>query len=159
MQRASWDMLAGTGELRALDGAALRSALAGTPAAAALDTPSGQQALAALRDGTLPAGPAAITLVARVQAATDAIEQGQPDAEIARLLAEISGADLDEALRASQQQVLALDALLKPVSQAIELLRSISRPRRATPRCGAISRRRGSSTTRSATTPRRASTR
>ena len=122
MQRASWDMLANTVELRVLDVAALRLALAGSAAATLLDTPAGQQALAALRDGKLPVNLAVPTLVPRVQAATDALESSKSDSEIAQLLTEVSGADLDEALRTWQQHVLAFDELIKPVNQAIDAL-------------------------------------
>jgi hypothetical protein len=122
MQRTSLDLLAGTVELRPLDLAALRALLAGTPAAALFDSPAGAALAAALRDAALPATLAAPALPAKVQAAADALEAARPDAEIAQRLGEIAGAELDEALRASQRHVLAFDERVQPVTQAIEAI-------------------------------------
>ncbi len=122
MQRTSLDLLSSTVELRPLDLAALRALLVGTTAIAVFDTPAGAPVSAGLRDATLPAALAAPPLPPRVQAAAAALEAARPDAEIAQLLAEITGAELDEALRAWQQHVLAFDGLVQPITRAIEAL-------------------------------------
>jgi hypothetical protein len=122
MQRTSLDLLAGLGELRPLDLAALRALLAGPPAATIFDSPAGAAVVAALRDAALPAGLAAPTLPPKVQAAANALESARPDAELAQLVNEITGAELDEALRAAQQHALAFDELLQPITRAIEAL-------------------------------------
>ncbi|MBL9199533.1 MAG: hypothetical protein JNL39_03460 [Opitutaceae bacterium] len=122
MQRTSLDLLAATVELRPLDVAALRALLAGTGAVAVFDTPAGASVTVALREAALPQGLAAPVLPPKVQAATDALESAKPDPEIARLLGEIAGGELDEALRSWQRHVLAADEMTKPISDAIEAL-------------------------------------
>ncbi len=120
MLRGTLDLLGGSAELRSLDAAALRRAFAGTPFAAELDAASAPAALAALAGGALPPLPSALALDAGVKAVLLAIETGQPDAEVARLLSALDGATLDEALRLGQAQTLAFDELTKPINQAIE---------------------------------------
>lgn len=122
VQQTTVDLMFNTSEVRALEPAALRLAFAGAPAAlAALETPAGQQALAALCDGALPKLAAPPVPTAGVRAALEALEASRPEAEIAARLAQVTDVDLAEALQASQAHALALDGLLKPLSQAIDL--------------------------------------
>jgi hypothetical protein len=109
-----------TAGIRALDPAALRLALAGSPAAASLDSATAQLALAALRDGTMPKTAASPALATSVHAALSALDESKSDAEIATLIGQIAGGTLDEALRATQAHALALDAQLKPIGQHID---------------------------------------
>lgn len=119
--RTTLDTMAVNSGIGALDPAALRRALAGSPAAASLDSAAAQQALAALCDGTMPKTAASPALHPSVHAALSALEESQPDADIATLINQIAGGTLDEALRAIQAHALALDALLKPIGQNIDL--------------------------------------
>lgn len=119
--RSTLDTMGATTGVRPLDPAALRQALAGTPAAAELETAAGRQALAALANGTLPKLPPASPPAASVQAALTALEESRPDAELARLLATVDGGPLDEALRQAQAHALALDELTKPIGHAIDV--------------------------------------
>ena len=118
--RTTLDLMATTAGLRVLDPDALRQALAGTATAATLDTAAGQQALVALRGGTLPKIAAAPTPAPTVQAALAALEESKSDAEVASLINQIAGSALDNALRDVQAHALAFDALLKPIGQAID---------------------------------------
>ena len=107
-------------EGRPLDLAALRSGLAGTSAAAELNTPAGQQTFSVLSTGALPALPPSLEFAANVKAALAALDESRPDAEVAALLNKIDGAALDGALRQGHEQALAFDALLKPIGQTID---------------------------------------
>jgi hypothetical protein len=118
--RTTLDQMTATSATRALDLASLRQALAGTALAASLDAPAGRQALAALREGTLPKPATSPVLPPAVQAALAALEASKPDAEIARLIGQISGEPLDTALRDLQAHVLAVDDLYRTLSQAID---------------------------------------
>jgi hypothetical protein len=118
--RTTLDLMAATAGARALDALALRQALAGTPLAAGFDTTAGQQALAVLRDGTMPKAAARPSFPPEVQATLAALEATKPDAEIARLLGRISSGPLDQALSAMQAHALATDDLYRAVSQAVD---------------------------------------
>lgn len=119
--RTTLDMMGSTGALHAIDVAALRVALAGLPLGGNLDAGAARQALAALGDGAMPKLPSGPVLAPAVLAAMAALEESKSDAEIAVLLGQIRGAALDKALADLQAQALALDALFKPVGNAIEL--------------------------------------
>jgi hypothetical protein len=122
LQNNTLDLLLASDGRRALDLATLRSAFAGSPAIAALDSPAGQQALTMLNEGTLPKLPPAPPLPDSVQAILSAIETARPDADIATLLNVVDGPVLEQAVRDARQQTLALDALLKPINQVIDAL-------------------------------------
>lgn len=117
--RTSLDTLQLTQPTRPLDPAALRAALAGQPGLALLDTPAGQAALAALREGTLPKA-AGAALPDGFRAALTALEQERSEAELSALLAGLPSEVLDEGLRVAKANVLAFDGQLKPLTQAIE---------------------------------------
>lgn len=119
--RGNLDLMMATAGTRPLDVDSLRRALAGTSAAASLDSPTAPSALSALRDSALPKVAASPALAPTVQAALAALEESRPDAEVANLINQISGSALDEGLRATQAHALALDALLKPLGQTIDL--------------------------------------
>jgi hypothetical protein len=120
LQRATLEMIANTAEVRLLDLAALRAALAGTPAAALLEAEAGQQAWRSLREGALPKLSAAPVPAATVHDALVALEESRSDEELARRLGRVAGGELDESLRAALAHALAFDGLIKPVGQAIE---------------------------------------
>ena len=119
--RSTLDTMGATTGIHPLDPAALRQALAGTPAAAELETAAGRPALAALTNGTLPKLPPAPPAAASVQAALTALEESRSDAEMARLLVNVDGGPLDDALRQAQAHALALDELTKPIGHAIDI--------------------------------------
>jgi hypothetical protein len=118
--RTNLDTLLVTAGTKPLDAAALRAALAGTPLAASLEGAAGQQALAALCQGTLPSPAARPTLPPAVRATLAALEASKSDEEVALLIAEIRGAPLDGALREMQAHGLAVDALFQGISQVID---------------------------------------
>ena len=111
--RSTLDTMGATTGIHPLDPAALRQALAGTPAAAELETAAGRPALAALTNGTLPKLPPAPPAAASVQAALTALEESRSDAEMARLLVNVDGGPLDDALRQAQAHALALEEALR----------------------------------------------
>lgn len=113
-QRTTLDILEATSDVRPLDAVALRKA---DPA---LESPAGQQALAALQGGGLPALPAGPALDPNVKAALDAVENGKPETEIALILAKVSDKALDDALGVARDRAQALDVALRPVNRVID---------------------------------------
>jgi hypothetical protein len=118
--RTTLDTMTVTAGTKLLEAAALREALVGTPLAAGLDGPIGQQALAALCQGKLPAAAARPALPPAVQATLAALEASKPDEEIGQLVAGIRGALLDGALRETQAHALAVDVAFQSVTQVID---------------------------------------
>jgi hypothetical protein len=116
--RTSLDTLNFTGAAPTLDVASLRLALG--DAATSLDATNGPSALAALLTGQLPSPANRTPPSLELQAALKAIETSQPDSEIAGLLAKVTDARLDDALRGAQAQSLALETALQPINQTIE---------------------------------------
>jgi hypothetical protein len=102
--------------VRPLDAAALRKADGG------LESPAGQQALALLEGGALPAIPAGPGPDAAVKAALEALESGKPEAEVAARLAHVTDAVLDTALGAARDRAQALDGALGPINRSLEEL-------------------------------------
>jgi len=116
--RTSLDTLNFAGAAPTLDVASLRLALG--DAATSLDATNGPSALAALLTGQLPSPANRTPPSLELQAALKAIETSQPDSEIADLLAKVTDARLDDALRGAQAQSLALETALQPINQTIE---------------------------------------
>jgi hypothetical protein len=115
-QRTTMDVLEGVRDVRPLDVAALRTLHSG------LESPAGQQALAALQSGelpALPAGPAPDPMVAK---ALDAVDTSKPEAEIAGLLAHATDEVLEAALVVARDRAVALDTLLRPVNRVVDEL-------------------------------------
>ena len=102
-------------ESSASDAAKARSDLA-----ALLDSPAGQQALARLQKGELPATSSGATVAPNIKATLDAAEEFRTDAEVAKTLAAVKDSDLDGALRSARDQAQAFDTATKPVNQAID---------------------------------------
>ncbi len=90
-----------------------------------LDSAAGQQALALLQRGELPAAGAASAVAPNIKFALDAVEDSRTDAEVAAALFKVKNADLDAALKAARDQVQAFDTATKPLNQAIEELDSL----------------------------------
>ena len=129
LQNTAIDMLGSTAELRPLTADALRAAVAGTPAAAALETGAGKRALSLLAEGAALKPDAGAPLDAGVQAALAGLEVSKSDAEMAALLAPVDPKILEATLRAAQAQTLAFDGATKPVSQAVDLVeKQLARP-------------------------------
>ena len=134
LQRNSVDLLQITVELHPLNTAALKQAAEQLPAPpdpseaakvraemlSLLDSPTGQQALAFLQRGELPAAGEAAKLDPNLKAALDAVESLTPDPELVPLLARVSLKTLDDALRAARDRTQAFDAASKPINQAID---------------------------------------
>lgn len=129
LQHNTLDVLAGAHALQAPDRAALMLALADTPAVGALDSAIGQQAWTALADGGLPKIEPGAAVAPSVQAALEALDAGQPDSELTPLLAQVTDAALENVLRAARALALGFDAVIKPISQTIELIeKQLGRP-------------------------------
>jgi hypothetical protein len=109
MQHSTLDLLRSTVPVHPLDAAALKSF-------GELDLPT----QSALQTGDLPEIPAAVALDPKIQAAVEAIENSKPESEITSLLVPVKREDLDDALRAARDRAAALDATLKPISQAVD---------------------------------------
>lgn len=122
MQRTTIDLLHGTAAVHPLEAATLAARLGGTPAQAALESPTGRATLDCLAQGTLPAAPAAVAPDPRITTVLDAVEGGQSDADITRLLTPLKPADLATALDAATAHVRAVDSTLKPVNSMIDTL-------------------------------------
>ncbi|HEY1111570.1 MAG TPA: DUF4337 family protein [Opitutaceae bacterium] len=129
LQRNTLDLMHSTTEVRALSREALRAALAGTPAAAALESGGGRQALGALLEGELPKPAATRPIAAEVQAALHALEVSRPDGELVALLGQVDDATLAAELRHAQDQALAFDAATKPINQIVDTIeRAVTAP-------------------------------
>lgn len=129
LQRNTLDLMHSTTEVRALSREALRAALAGTPAAAALEGGAGPQALRALLDGELPKPADTRPIAAEVQAALHALEVSRPDGELVALLGQVDDATLAAELRHAQDQALAFDAATKPINQIVDTIeRAVTAP-------------------------------
>jgi hypothetical protein len=129
LQNNTLDLLLASSGRGTVDAAKLRGVLTGTPAVATLDSPSGQQSLAVLQEGSLPKLPATAGPSPEIHAALTSIETARPDSEIAANLAKVDEAALDQAVRAARDQTMALDALLKPISQVVDTIEQhVDRP-------------------------------
>ena len=115
-QRSTMDVLEAIRDVRPPDAAALRKLHP------ALESPAGQQALAALQSGELPALPSGPAPDPKVAAALDAVDKSRPEPEVAALLAHTSDEVLEAALVAARDRALALDNLLRPVNRAVDEL-------------------------------------
>jgi len=115
-QRTTIDVLEAVREVRPLDAPALRRLHP------ALEAPAGQQALAALQSGELPALPAGPTPSPAVAKALEAVDKSRPEPEIAELLAHASDEALEAALLVARDRAVALDDLLRPVNRAVDEL-------------------------------------
>jgi hypothetical protein len=115
LQKNTLDLLRSTADVRPFDAAALKRAGVDP------DSPAGRLTVAALQKGELPpvgeyrADPG-------MMAATDAIEDQKPDADVAALLAQVSAESLTEALRAARAVSRAMDAAVQPVNQHVDQL-------------------------------------
>lgn len=103
---------------------------------ALLDSSAGQQTLALLQKGELPAPPAANVTDPRVEAALKAIETTQPEAELAALVAPIKVGPVIETLRAAVARAQAYDEELKPFSRVLEQMETLVSQAAAPPDCG-----------------------
>ncbi len=122
LQRNTLDLLHGTTGVRPVDPHALTVRLAGTPLQAVLESSDGRQALDCLVRGTLPSAGADVVTDSRIIAALAAVDAGQPDADIARILVPVKAADLTAALHDANASVHAFDARLMPVNRALDAI-------------------------------------
>jgi hypothetical protein len=122
LQRNSLDLLHSTTGVRPLDGRALADRLAGTPAQATLNSDSGKQALDCLARGTLPSAGPDLATDARITSVLAAVDAGQSDADIAKLLTPLKESDLTTALRDAATRVRNFDTTLKPLTSAIDAM-------------------------------------
>jgi hypothetical protein len=76
-------------------------------------------ALAALQKGELPEVPA-LKLAPSLQAALDAVQSGQPEADIALRLAAVKNEAVADALKSAKANAEAFDAAIRPINQAVE---------------------------------------
>ena len=139
-QRNSLDLLQSIVELRPLDAAALKPCRRATAGAsptqseaakvraemlAALDSSAGQQALAFLQRGDVPAAGATAAPDPAMKAALDAVENLKPEPELAPLLARVSDKALDGALRAARDVAQTFDTATKPINNSIDQLENL----------------------------------
>ncbi len=122
LQRNTLDVLRGTTGARALDAAALAARLAGTPVQATLAGPAGTAALGCLTHGSLPAAGPDQPAGEGIAAALAAVDGGQPESEIKRLLANVKDAQLAGAFADATQRVRAFDAALRPVTGVVDAI-------------------------------------
>ena len=139
MQRSTLDILQGTTPVRPFNAKQFRQAAADLPASpdrpgaakaktellALLDSSAGQQTLALLQNGELPAPPAGQAAAPQVEAALKAIETTQPESELAAMVAPIKLGPVNETLRAAVARAQAYDETLKPFSRALDQIESL----------------------------------
>jgi hypothetical protein len=141
-QRNTADLLETITEVHPLDAAALKAVAeqipegASTPTAsdagktkqqllALLNSEAGQQAILLLQKGQLPATLNAPPPAANVKAASDAVESFKTDEEVAETLKNVSAKDLQYALHAARDQVMAFDAATEQVNRAVDQLEKL----------------------------------
>jgi hypothetical protein len=132
-QRNTADLLQGLTEVHPVDAASLKTFAQQLPAAAKvktdltalLDSAAGQQALSLMQKGELPGVVSGAPVAPNIQSAMNAVENLEPDAEVAAAVAKVSNKDLDDALRAARDHTQAFDAATGPVNQAIDQLESL----------------------------------
>jgi hypothetical protein len=136
LDQNAFDVLQMTSRVAPLDVAALKGAVAqdapGAPKnsgsrtnlGAMLESDTGKKALEALggEDLKIPAGPA---LDPKLQAVIDAIVNDRPDAETVPLVAKLIRADVDLALRASQERAKSFSEATKPITQSLDALQRL----------------------------------
>ena len=115
-QRTTLDILEVTADVHPLDAAALREVHP------ALESPLGEQTLAALQGGNLPVIPAGPALDPRAVAALEAVENSTPEQEIMAMLAQTSDKALEDTLGIARNRARALDLALSPVNRTIDEL-------------------------------------
>ncbi len=126
LQRTTLDLLDSATAVRPLDVNALTRTLAQTPAATALSSAAGQQALTELQTGELPSSlVTAPTVDANVQAALAALIAARPDADVLAMLGMVSEPTLAEALQQAEDAARSFDAATAPVNKAIELVEKL----------------------------------
>lgn len=118
IQRSTLDALHGQSATNPLTAAAL----AHSAAKVELESAAARLAVDALVRGELPKVSFTANFSGAVDAALKTIEQGQPEAEVARALTELKPTDLETALRLAHQQVSELDAQLQPINHAIDAM-------------------------------------
>jgi hypothetical protein len=79
------------------------------------------RALAALQKSELPETPA-LTLSPALKAAVDAVEGGQPEADIALRLGAVKNEAVADALKAAKANAEAFDAAIQPINEAVNRL-------------------------------------
>jgi hypothetical protein len=122
LQHSTLDTIVSAGDVPPLEVTTLRQAIAATPAAAALDSIVGAATLAALMEGTLPAGAPVPARDVGIQAALEALDQSRPDADLNAILVPVSDATLENELRIARGQSLEFDGLMKPLAQTVDVL-------------------------------------
>jgi hypothetical protein len=130
IQRNTVDLMQTVADVRQLQPTALTQQITQWPAQdelkqqalALAQSTNGQQALTLLSKGELPAHDGIKDLEPNIKAAIEGVESGISDAEMKTLLTRVDSRSLEEALKTARDQTQALDALTKPVNQAIEQL-------------------------------------
>jgi hypothetical protein len=139
-QRNTADLLQTLTEVHAVDAATLKSLAQQAPAnpsnadaakqksdlLALLDSKAGQQAMALLQKGVLPEIPAAPPVPANIKKALDAVDNMEPDVQVAAAMANVSDADLEKALRVARDQTQAFDDATTPINKAVDQLENAS---------------------------------
>ena len=73
----------------------------------------------------MPGNGAQAPLDPKIKASLDAVENLKPDKEVRPLLASVSDADLEEAVRAARDQAQSFDAATKPINEVIDGMESL----------------------------------
>jgi len=110
VQSGTLDVVQTTQMERALDAEGLKALAATLPEAAEV-----QAALAFLLAGKLPEQAAAPVPVAVVKAALDAVERGETEPELTRILNAVKPVEIAEAVKAAQGHARAFDGVMRPV--------------------------------------------
>jgi len=86
------------------------------------ESPEGQQALAHLRDATLPGPQKSFSLTPDAAAAVAAIADLRPDREVNELVAALTDVRLEELLKQGREAAAALDAATGPINKTISAM-------------------------------------
>ncbi len=139
MQRSTLDVLQGATPTRSFNakqfaqtaaaiaapGDRPEAAKSKTDLLALFDSNIGQQTLALLQSGELPEAPARDAIDKQVEAALNAIENSQPDSEVAALVAPIKVATVNEKLRGAVARARAFDEMMTPINRTVEQIENL----------------------------------
>jgi len=117
IQRNTIDILQNTAHVHPLNAGVFDQA-----GVTSLQSPAGQQAIAALVKGELPDAPTATAASPELQSALDALDSQKPESEILSLTAKIKDKDLHEALQAAQDRAQTFDASIGPINKMVDQL-------------------------------------
>lgn len=122
MQRSTLDILHATASIRPVDARSLTLAFDGTPTQALLESSVGKDTVDCLVRAVLPLVGSYPVVLAPIEAVLAAVDAGESDTDIARLLKPVKPTDIAAALNRASANVRAIDEEWKPIFATIDTI-------------------------------------